>query len=269
MIDLHAEKYINDEEFEWLVLLHGLGGSTKMWLRQIKMFKSKYNLLLIDLPGHGKSKDGIKDKSVLSFSDIGDLVVAKMKEEGIIRATFMCVSLGTLVFAGILRKHSEVVGGAILCGAISGMNKFLEVSLKTLSKIQSFIPYMFIMRVASFVLLPKKGHKFSRNFFIRASKVLGQSEFNAWCKLCIKDMHVLKSIPLHNQDILFVMGNEDYTFIKGVKKKVEKFKSTTLKIIENCGHVCNIQKHNEFNNIVLEYMEGRVVNEFENQSKEF
>lgn len=262
MIDLYAEKYITDNTSNWLVLLHGIGGNSRMWLRQIRFLKQHFNLLVVDLPGHGKSVEGITGKSIISFSEIGDLVVDKMKEEGIAKATFICVSLGTLVFAGILKKHSEVVCGAILCGAISGMNKCLEIGLKILSKIQKIIPYMFVMRVASFFLLPKKNHKGARNFFIKSSETLGQSEFNEWCKLCIKDMDALKTLSLNNKDILFVMGNEDYTFIKGVKNKVKHFKNTTLKIIENCGHVCNIQKYNEFNNIVLDYMEGRVGYEF-------
>lgn len=262
MIELYAEKYMTDKTSNWLVLLHGIGGNSRMWLRQIRFLKQHFNLLLIDLPGHGKSIEGITGKSIISFSEIGDLVVEKMKEEGIPKATFVCVSLGTLVFAGILKKHSEVVCGAILCGAVSGMNKCLEAALRILSKVQKVIPYMLVIHAASLFLLPKKNHKGARKFFIKSSESLGQSEFNEWCKLCIRDMHVLETLSLKSKDILFVMGNEDYTFIKGVKEKVKHFKNTTLKIIENCGHVCNIQKYNEFNNIVLEYMEGRVVNEY-------
>ena len=40
---------------KWLVFVHGIGGSTKTWKRQINEFKD-YNLLLLDLPGHGESQ---------------------------------------------------------------------------------------------------------------------------------------------------------------------------------------------------------------------
>ena len=57
---LNYKIYDNQKDF-WVVFLHGIGGSTKTWLRQIKSFSDKYNLLMIDLPGHGESQD-IGDK---------------------------------------------------------------------------------------------------------------------------------------------------------------------------------------------------------------
>lgn len=59
---MHVEKYFKDENRPWLVFLHGFGGSTKMWKRQIDQFKENYNLFVIDLPGHGKSLADVKRK---------------------------------------------------------------------------------------------------------------------------------------------------------------------------------------------------------------
>ena len=44
LIGLNVEKYITDKSRPWLVFLHGFGGSTKMWKRQIDQFKENYNL---------------------------------------------------------------------------------------------------------------------------------------------------------------------------------------------------------------------------------
>ena len=97
MSQLYVEKFVKDDKCNWLVFLHGFGGSTKMWKHQIDDFKDKFNLLFIDLPGHGKSLEGIADKKIEKFDDVADIVVDTLKENHITKATFFCVSLGTLV----------------------------------------------------------------------------------------------------------------------------------------------------------------------------
>ena len=53
---------IDNRHEEWVVFIHGIGGSTKTWKRQIDLFSEKYNLLLLDLPGHGYNSDNIIHK---------------------------------------------------------------------------------------------------------------------------------------------------------------------------------------------------------------
>lgn len=253
---LHVEKYITENSDKWLVFLHGFGGNTKMWNRQIRFFKDRYNLLVVDLPGHGLSKPGIAHKGVKKFEEIADMVVFEMKENDIDKAIFICVSLGTLVFGGILSKYKEVVSGAILCGAITGINIFLKMFLKVMNLIKGCFPYMFLMELFSRFLLPFKAHQFSRKLFMKSGKLLGKEEFLAWCDLLISDMDVLNNLTNWVDNILFVTGDEDYTFMHGVENKVKTLHKGILKKLSNCGHVCCIQKWREFNEMSLSFIEG-------------
>ena len=255
MNQLYTEKFVKDEKCDWLVFIHGFGGSTKMWKRQIDSFKDKFNLLILDLPGHGKSKEGIAHKGIKRFEDLADIVVETLHENHIKKATFVCVSLGTLVFAGILSKYPELVNGAILCGAVMGMNSILKGVLQLCDKIRYCFPYMFLMNVFSGILMPLKGHQKSRKFFLKSGKLLGREEFMAWFDLFVKDMDALSNIKDLKENILFVMGDEDFTFIKAVKEKLKKVRNYRLKILNHCGHVCNIQKWNEFNQVSVEFIE--------------
>lgn len=255
MGQLYFEKFVQDDKKDWLVLLHGFGGNSRMWLKQIAFFRKKYNLFVLDLPGHGKSKEGIAKKGYKKFTDLADVIVKTLKENGIDKATFLCVSLGTLVFAGLLIKYPEMVNGAILCGGVSGVNKFLEFIIRIANLIKMCLPYTFIMFICSYVLLPLKEHKLSREFFIKESKTMGRKEFMAWINLCLSDLNVLKKMKDYGKKILFIEGNEDYIFLHGVKKKIKQLKNGSLKIIEHCGHVCNIQKAKEFNQVALEYIQ--------------
>ena len=50
---LYYEKIDNNSD-KWVLFIHGLGGSVETWKYQIKDFKD-YNIIRVDLMGHGKS----------------------------------------------------------------------------------------------------------------------------------------------------------------------------------------------------------------------
>ena len=253
---LYVEKYIKDKNSPWLVFLHGFGGSTKMWKKQIDEFKENYNLCFIDLPGHGQSAAGIKYKHIRKFDKVADIIVETLRNHGITKATFLCVSLGSLIFAGIFKKYPEMVEKAILCGAVSGINVVCHTLLGFVNAIKHLLPYMVILKFFAYILMPFKSHRKSREFFINSGKLLGRSEFMAWFSLFVHDLNALKNLNGLRDKVLFVTGSEDFVFISGVKKKYKKLKDANLKILKRCGHVCNIQKWSEFNHIALSYIDA-------------
>jgi pimeloyl-ACP methyl ester carboxylesterase len=54
------------------------------------------------------------------------------------------------------------------------------------------------------------------------------------------------------------MGEEDYMFLPSVRKVVEKhFKSSQLFVVEQCGHVVNIEQPVIFNTNVLFFINSQ------------
>ena len=53
---IYYTKYVSDNSNnrEWITFVHGAGGSSTIWFKQIKYFSKKYNLLLLDLRGKEK-----------------------------------------------------------------------------------------------------------------------------------------------------------------------------------------------------------------------
>ena len=105
--------------------------------------------------------------------------------------------------------------------------------------------------------MPKNNHKKSRNLFINEAKKLYQKEFIKWFKLTAEINPVLKWFRQKELNIptFYVMGEEDYMFLPAVKKVVsEHTQSSSLFVIENCGHVVNVDKAHVFNEKVIEFI---------------
>ena len=51
-----------------------------------------------------------------------------------------------------------------------------------------------------------------------------------------------------------VMGEEDYMFLPPVKNIVKNHKLAYLEIIEDCGHVCNVEKPEIFNEVSINFL---------------
>lgn len=251
---LYYEKIVNDIENEWVLFIHGIGGSTNTWKYQIEKYSEKYNILLVDLEGHGRNKSKkIKDNKYLPFlsaCNINDI----LEKENISKVHIVSMSLGTLVALEFMVHFSCKVSSIIMSGCIINLDKKRDLLLKFIQKVKSYVPKHFMYVIFANVLLPKENHKISRLFFIKESKKMNGYYFRKWIdsisesKKYIQDYvyKINSGIP-----VLFIMGNEDYFFFKGIKKLSTKLNKPTLKIMQNCGHVCNLEKIDLFNDISL------------------
>ena len=57
---LHYETYGLKPSADWIVMIHGAGGSTRTWYKQKEELEKNFNLIMVDLPGHGQSKESGK-----------------------------------------------------------------------------------------------------------------------------------------------------------------------------------------------------------------
>src|SRR5690625_448492 len=53
---------------------------------------------------------------------------------------------------------------------------------------------------------------------------------------------------------LYLMGRQDHMFLPAVEKMVERHEKSTLVVIEECGHVCNMERPEEFNKISIQFL---------------
>ena len=249
----------SEQEKQWVTFVHGAGGSSSIWFKQIRDFQKQYNVLLLDLRGHGDSKPTLKTafKQKYTFSALANDILEVLDHLKIEKSHFIGISLGTILIRQLTEMYPERVQTMILGGAILKMNFRSQILMKLGNAFKYVLPYLVLYRFFAFVIMPKKSHKQSRLLFINEAKKLYQKEFIKWFKLTAEINPVLKwfrQVEL-NIPTLYVMGEEDYMFLPSVRKVVlNHYKSSSLLVIENCGHVVNVEQPIVFNREVLSFM---------------
>ena len=250
--------YENTSTTEWVTFVHGAGGSSSIWFKQIKEFKKYFNVLLLDLRGHGNSKE--KNSKKYTFKAIANDVLEVLNHLNIEKSHFVGISLGTIVIRQFAEMYENRVQSMIMGGAILKMNFRSQILMKLGNIFKYVLPYLILYRFFAFVIMPNKNHKQSRLLFINEAKKLYQKEFIKWFRLTAEINPVLKWFRQVEIQVptLYVMGNEDYMFLPSVRKVVEKhYKSSKLLVIENCGHVVNVEKWEVFNTEVIAYLKNQ------------
>lgn len=241
----------------WVTFVHGAGGSSTIWFKQIRTFSKHYNILLIDLRGHGSSKKGGEGKKY-TFKSVSQDVLDVLDYENIDKSHFAGISLGTIIIRQIAEEFPERVSSMIMGGAIMKLNTRSRILMRLGVIFKSLLPYLLLYKFFAFIIMPKKSHKNSRNLFVREAKKLYRKEFLRWFKLTAEINPLLKlfrsaEIPIPT---LYIMGEEDYLFLPSVKQIVKKNPNfANLVVVPNCGHVVNVEKPEFFNNTTINFIE--------------
>ena len=257
---LNYSVYRSEENKQWVTFIHGAGGSSSIWFKQIKSFSRFFNLLLIDLRGHGKSKNHLADLSNIAytFDEIAAEVIEVLDHEKIQRSHFMGISLGTILIRTMAETHPERVKSMILGGAILKLNFRSRLLMRFGNATKSILPYMWLYKMLAFIIMPNRNHKESRLLFIREAKKLYQKEFIRWFRLTTELIPLLKIFRQEQIKIptLYVMGAQDYMFLPAVEKVVAQHNLSQLQIIPDCGHVVNVERPQKFNHLVIGFLQN-------------
>ena len=247
-------KIYNNNSKEWLLLIHGLGGSINTWKYQIEDMKG-YNIVAVDLEGHGES-EFIKEKHLLSrsASEINEV----LEKGNIGKVHVISLSLGTLVAMEFVYQYPEKVKSVVLAGFVLNMNAGFKTLLALVEGIKYVIPKKVFYPLFANIMMPCKNHKKSRDFFIRESLKMKSVAFRMWLSELFRAQYKLSDyvrvIREYQLPVYLISGKQDYFFVGSVRRTQKKISDSTLCFIEKCGHVCSIEKHAVFNELVIQFL---------------
>lgn len=245
---------IDNKKPEYIVLLHAYGGNSRCFKNQLSTLSNFFNILLIDMHGHGKSAHiHLHTQDTLIYKRVAEDINLIIENLGIKKAHFMGLSLGTIVTTIYAYYYPYKVISILNAGAVIKFKPLIQKSLKVVYSLREALPHRIFYSLAGYIIMPNKSHRISRNLFVREAKKMNSSDFYAWGRLLIdfQDRYFLEDLE-NDIDILYISGKEDYFFIDEVKKYCNNHNSH-LCILEHAGHICNIDNFMEFNKIIDEF----------------
>jgi pimeloyl-ACP methyl ester carboxylesterase len=241
---------------EYVVFLHGIGGNSKIFGKQLDAFRKHYNVITIHLPGHGQSP------SVNSYGEEFSIelnlreVLKVLDYLKVDRAHFVGVSLGSIFIHALLQRHPDRVQSAVMAGCITRFTPFASMLLKLGDVIKPFIPFIWLYKIFAYIMMPKKNHAISRKLFIREAKKMNRHDFLSWYRLTpyVKSTYQFVQDRTSHIPKLYISGKEDHLFVKAMEKDIQGDPSAKKIILNDCGHVCNVEKPKEFNHYALTFL---------------
>lgn len=241
----------------WMLFVHGAGGSTRTWRRQIDDLSQTYNLLLIDLPGHGEMAKRSNAADVYTFEAIATAIWQVVDHLKIKASHLVGVSLGAIIVLEMRELRPKQTMSIILSGPILQLNTKLKVLASMSLGLAKIIGYPNFYKLSALIMMPRTNHQKSRKVFIKESRVLTTEEFRKWTNMYYGLNKTLKRLfqqPLSHPHLL-VSGAQDHLFLYAAQAYAKMHSQyTNLKIVPKCGHVVSIEKASIFNQLCLDFL---------------
>jgi pimeloyl-ACP methyl ester carboxylesterase len=101
-----------------LVLLHGLGSSSRSWRQQLDGLKEHYQVIAWDAPGYGKSSD--PDPEFRTFAELADMLKGFLDSLGFRRIFLLGHSMGSTLAIQFCTMYPQYVEALILASSTRG-----------------------------------------------------------------------------------------------------------------------------------------------------
>ncbi len=232
-----------------IIFVHGFPLNKTMWSSQVEALEKNYRVITYDIRGHGESEAGSERFSIELFAD--DLF--RLMDELDIKKCVLCgLSMGGYIALHAIQKSPAKFGALILCDTQcnvdtpevkekrmsdidhikkSGLKEYAENNLKNL-----FMPVS---------LQSKKDEVESVKKMIREMSV--QSLTDTLHALANRN-ETCEKLSKIEQPVLIIVGEEDNITPPSKGQFMQnKIKDSELKIVENAGHLSNLENAGQFN----------------------
>ncbi|MBU0544647.1 MAG: alpha/beta hydrolase [Proteobacteria bacterium] len=239
-----AGRWPLDPEKPTLVFIHGSGGSSALWEKQVDELKAHVNTIALDLPGHGRSSGPGMD-TVAGYS----AAVADFIETVEIPEPVPCgLSIGGAIVLQLILEHKERFKAAILVNTgarLRVMPLILETIKKDYEKYLSTIPVF----AASEKTDPRK----LASLMADTAKCNPETAFGDF-KACDR-FDVIDKLSAIITPVLILTAEDDMLTPPkfGVYMK-EKIRKASMVNIKDAGHLSPLEQPEAFNRAITDFL---------------
>ena len=236
-----------------LLLIHGLGSSSRDWEMQLPQFSKHFQVINIDLRGHGRSAKNPGPYSMMLFAeDVAQLI----QELGLSPVHVLGISLGGMVAFQMVLDCPEVIRSLVI------VNSLPELIAHNFKDRTDYWKRLLIVRIFG---LEKMGQVLAERFFIEPEQE-GLREIFAqrWAKnhkpSYLASLNagfgwsVLDRLGEIRVPTLVIGAEGDYFSNEEKDRYTRLIPNAELVIVENSRHALPAEKPAEFNKIVEEFL---------------
>ncbi|MER3445865.1 MAG: hypothetical protein C4291_03075 [Candidatus Dadabacteria bacterium] len=244
--------YIAGENLEksrpTLLMIHGAGQSSLTWEYQIDVLKDHLgvNLIIPDLPGHGRS-EGRGCKTIREYTEfIKDFVDTL----GLERLIPVGHSMGGGIAQVFTLDYPKMVYACILVGT----GARLRVAKETLETVKSDYE-TFCMMAPTRSFSPSSPEELKRRFIEGLLKT--PQTTSQWDLLACDEFDIMNEVEGIKSPTLIISADEDIlTPVKYGEYLNLKIRDSRLLVIKNAGHFMMQERPDEFNRILIEFLDS-------------
>jgi len=239
-----------------IIFLHGFPFDKSMWMGQLDSLISSHRAIACDIRGFGKSTD---EKSSLSMTLFADDLIAFMDKLKIEKAIICGLSMGDFIALNAITRFPERFDALVLCDTqcIGDTAEIKEKRKEAIEQIKLNGTTDFNEKFINNVfhpdsLLNKKdlvenlrSVVFANSDRIITAGLIALAERSETCS-SLDDIHVPTVIICGKQDKVTPL--EESEFLN------ENIEHSILKVIDNAGHVSNLEQPDEFNNHLHDFL---------------
>ncbi|SES99160.1 Pimeloyl-ACP methyl ester carboxylesterase [Natronincola peptidivorans] len=243
-------------EGQSIVLLHGSYANKKTWNYQVEDFSQQYKVISYDQRGYGKTNVPTREfsyyedlKSILDYFNIKKTIL-------------VASSFGGSVALDFTLKYPEYVEALVLVGSAANGYKYPARMM-----LECVLDY-FRMKIKGIKYAAKKFEENSYwNYYIPKEQqnrkkfmeiYKSNTAFYQWKQNLYKPLEPLAINQLEKIKVptLIIEGEYDQDFNKKASELLHsRIKGAERIVIKKCGHLPYFEKPEEFNKIVLKYLE--------------
>ena len=245
--------YEQSGEGESLLLIHGLGSSTRDWEFQVPFFSQKYQVTTFDLRGHGKTS---KPKGPYSIKQFAEDIAELLRKLGISSTHVLGISLGGGIAFQFAVDYPNLVKSLVIVNA--GIEMPIDsFKLKFEAFKRSFIVKLVGMKKMGQVLAP-------RLFIKPEQEELRKKLIERWAendkKAYLSAMRALIGWSVRDQidkikcPTLIIGSDQDYAPSSIKEEYTSLLQNAKFIEIQDARHAVPMEKPEEFNDIVMKFL---------------
>ena len=235
-----------------LVLVHGFLGSSEMWGPQIKFFKDNFRVIVPALPGFGKSNN---IDSCNSIECMARAILRLLDKKKIKNFNLLGHSMGGMIVQEITKIAGEKILKLICYGTgpkgnIPGRFETIDQSRKKLKMDGLEVT---ANRIAKTWFVKEEKAK----YFYLCDEAGKQTSIEATDNglIAMKNWNGVENLRNIKNETLIVWGNQDKAYnFNQVETLKNHIPNSDLKIIDGCSHNVHLEKPDEFNAIVEDFL---------------